>query len=86
MLFRFVIVPLRASIRDSLLSKHLSENFHVFVAAGILESKRRDIINNRMLFDELLRLCNSLAGTLRVEDILVGGEKVKGCSRYGVEK
>jgi hypothetical protein len=61
---------------DSLFSRYYSAYFHLFVAAGILSRARRDIINNRMGFDDLVRLANAQETIPDVNDALAMGEKV----------
>lgn len=57
-------------------SRHMSEYFHLFIAAAILLGERRKIIGNDMAFDDVLRHTNSLAGEMNTQEVLIEAERL----------
>ena len=46
---------------EALWSRHACEHFQIFIAAAVLIKHRREILDNNLGFDELLRFMNTLA-------------------------
>ena len=59
---------------EALWSKHICNHFQVFIAAAVLIKHRRQILDNKLNFDELLRFINTLAGKIDLNSALRDAE------------
>lgn len=64
------------TIWEALWSRHMSDYFHLFIAAAILLAEKKKIIVHDMGFDETLRHVNSLAGNLNANEALIEAERL----------
>ncbi|KAK4504959.1 hypothetical protein PRZ48_002922 [Zasmidium cellare] len=59
---------------EGLWTDYLSSNFHLFIAAAILEKHRNVIMDHLKGFDEVLKYVNELSGTIDLYSTLVRAE------------
>lgn len=59
---------------EALWSQHLCQHFQIFIAAAVLIKHRRQILDNNLNFDELLRFINALAGKIDLNTALQDAE------------
>ncbi|EME86862.1 uncharacterized protein MYCFIDRAFT_162455 [Pseudocercospora fijiensis CIRAD86] len=61
---------------EGLWTDYLSSNFHLFIAAAILEKHRNVIMEHLKGFDEVLKYINELSGTIDLYSTLVRAESL----------
>lgn len=59
---------------EGLWTDYLSSNFHLFIAAAILEKHRGVIMEHLKGFDEVLKYVNELSGTIDLQSTIVRAE------------
>lgn len=59
---------------EALWSRHLSDHFHIYVCAAVLEHHRRSIMEQDLDFDSLLKFCINLSGHIDLDAILRDAE------------
>ena len=81
--FRWVLVELKREFNfdsckrlwEKLWTNAFGSHFHLFVCYALLERIRDEIIQNGYKFDEILRLCIELSGSVALDDALFEAEK-----------
>jgi len=80
--FRWIIIIFKREFDFSaimqlwevLWTHYLTPNFHLFIALAILLKYRKNIIQEDMAFDDIIKFVNDLSGKLNLEELLVQAE------------